>query len=348
MSLVWLRRQRLVALCCVWGALMWYAVRFHRPAWAWGPYGHQLVNGSAVEALPEPLRAFYRANREHLESLSMMPDEWRGGDREEGPRHFIDLDRYGTAPPFDIPHDYQAAVLKHGKSKVDGNGIVPWVIEQRFQQLVEAMKKRDAAGIVYQSAVLGHYVADVHVPFHATENYDGQMTQQRGIHARFEEGIVERFVKSVSVKPQSAKEISNVVDAAFGWAADSLSFVPEILKADKEAQKAVGNLDYDELYYSLFGKTASAIAARRLNDAAHDLASLWYTAWVKAGRPQLKPVKVTTPSPFLIGNKFNRLYHLATCRWMPSPETRVTLANREQAQREGYRPCPYCRPNVTK
>jgi hypothetical protein len=179
------------------------------------------------------------------------------------------------------------------------------------------------------------------VPFHATENYDGQMTQQRGIHARFEEGIVERFVKSADVKPQPAKEISNVVDAAFGWAVESLSSVSELLKADKEAQRAAG--DYDESYYSIFGRTASAIAAKRVNDAAHDLASLWYTAWVQAGKPDLKPVKLTSASPFFIGNKFNRLYHTATCRWLPSPETRVTLNTREQAQREGYRPCPYCR-----
>lgn len=324
------------------------AMLLGRPAWGWGPYGHQLVNGAAVEALPEPLRGFYRANREHLEALSMMPDEWRASDRQEGPRHFIDLDRYGSAPNFDIPHDYQAAVLKHGKAKVDSNGIVPWVIEQRFQQLVKAMKNRDAADIVYQSAALGHYVADIHVPFHATENYDGQMTQQRGIHARFEEGVVERFVKSGSVKPKPAKEIPNVVVAAFDWAAESLSLVPDLLRADKEAQKAVGNLDYDEVYYNLFSKTASGIAARRLNDAAHALASLWFTAWVKAGRPPLKPVKVANPSPFLIGNKFNRLYHLATCRWLPSPETRVTLASREQARQGGYRPCPYCRPSGSK
>jgi hypothetical protein len=343
MSLQGLRRKRFWASCFALTLLAWQVVHFCPPAFAWGPYGHQLVNGHATEALPEPLRAFYQANREHLESLSMMPDEWRGGDREEGPRHFIDLDRYGKGPDFDIPHDYQAAVLKHGKSKVDGNGIVPWVIGERFEQLVDAMKQRDAARIVYVSAVLGHYVGDVHVPFHATENYDGQMTQQRGIHARFEEGIVERFVKSADVKPQPAKEISNVVDAAFGWATDSLTFVPDILKADKDAQRAVGNFEYGDLYYDLFGKTASAIAARRVNEAAHNLASLWFTAWVQAGRPELKPVKLKDASPFFIGNKFSRFYHTATCRWLPSPDTRITLTSREQAQREGYRPCPYCR-----
>ena len=42
-------------------------------------------------------------------------------------------------------------------------------------------------------------------------------------------------------------------------------------------------------YFDRFHAAAGYIAARELNNAAHDAGSYWYTAWLNAGRPQLPP-----------------------------------------------------------
>jgi hypothetical protein len=52
-------------------------------------------------------------------------------------------------------------------------------------------ERRGAFGqidIIHFSALLGHYVSDAIQPFHGVINYDGQLTKQNGIHARFEFG----------------------------------------------------------------------------------------------------------------------------------------------------------------
>jgi DNA-directed RNA polymerase specialized sigma24 family protein len=38
---------------------------------------------------------------------------------------------------------------------------------------------------------MGHYVADLAQPLHVTENHDGQLTGQKGLHHWFEENVVD-------------------------------------------------------------------------------------------------------------------------------------------------------------
>lgn len=40
---------------------------------------------------------------------------------------------------------------------------------------------------------MGHYVADLAQPLHVTENHDGQMTEQKGLHHYFEEEIIDQL-----------------------------------------------------------------------------------------------------------------------------------------------------------
>src|SRR5260370_11399748 len=100
------------------------------------------------------------------------------GEPLEGPRHYIDLDRYGPPPFSQLPEEYPAAVARYGKKTVDENGTVPWRIEEMYRELVAAFRRKDGEAILRHSAWLGHYVGDAHVPFHATENYDGKQTGQ--------------------------------------------------------------------------------------------------------------------------------------------------------------------------
>ena len=41
------------------------------------------------------------------------------------------------------------------------------------------------------SAEIGHYIADAHVPLHASSNHNGQLTNQKGIHGFWESRVPE-------------------------------------------------------------------------------------------------------------------------------------------------------------
>jgi hypothetical protein len=260
-------------------------------AHAWGRLGHHFINGLAIDDLPVALRLFFVANRDWIVQHSTDPDDWRSQNKLEGPHHFIDLDTWGPEEAAAYPRDYWVACGLYGKEAIDKNGVVPWRIGDFYGKLTRAFKQRDARAIVEVSAWLGHYAADIHVPFHAAANYDGQLTGQKGIHARFESMMVERQIKPADLKTRPAVKLEDPVAAAFAWARTSLSLCADVLKADKSA--VARDSTYGDAYYDVFGKDARPIAIRRLEEGAQDLASLWYSAWLAAGKPALPNVADT-------------------------------------------------------
>lgn len=57
--------------------------------------------------------------------------------------------------------------------------------------LTKAFERRDVNRILSTSADIGHYIANAHVPLHTTENYNGQLTNQKGIHGLWQSRIPE-------------------------------------------------------------------------------------------------------------------------------------------------------------
>src|SRR4029077_1364323 len=89
-----------------------------------------------------------------------------------------------------------------------------------------------------------HYIQDATQPFHVSNNYDGQLTDQRGVHSRFEEALLDRFESRVTIRPEAPARISSVRDYVFDTMLASYQKVDDILKADKEA---IGTKDtYDD------------------------------------------------------------------------------------------------------
>lgn len=252
---------------------------------AWGEDGHHDINSLAVDCLPANLQPLYAANRPWIALHGVDPDLWRQGYAPEAPHHFIDLDTWGMDIALHFPTDYWTACGLYGQAAVDKNGVVPWRIGQYYGKLVKAFKEHDTKGIVETSAWLGHYVADIHVPFHAAANYDGQLSGQKGIHARFETALLKRQIKLTDLKPRSARLIAHPVAAAFGWAQESLRLTLPVLAADKEA--VATDAAFGDAYYTAFGAKARPIAVQRLEEGAQDLASLWFSAWAEAGKPEM-------------------------------------------------------------
>ncbi|MCS6777140.1 MAG: zinc dependent phospholipase C family protein [Chloroherpetonaceae bacterium] len=255
--------------------------------YAWGVAGHRYANALAVDSLPEALRPFYQANRAWIVHHSVDPDQWRNANRSEAPHHFIDLDYFGLEEALRFPQDYWVAVGLYGRETLEKVGLVPWRIGQFYGKLVRAFRERNARAIVEISTFLGHYVADIHVPFHAVTNYDGQLTGQKGIHARFESVLVERQIRLEDLRPQRATRIADPVAAAFAWARRSMKRSADVLRADLQA--VARDRSYGDTYYQTLGQQVRRLAIRCLEESGRDLASLWMSAWIDAGRPPLPP-----------------------------------------------------------
>lgn len=101
---------------------------------------------------------------------------------------------------------------------------MPWHIDRVTYNLTEAFKNKDAEKIVRLSADLGHYIADASVPLHTTDNYNGQLTGQEGIHGFWEYRLPELFASNYYFFMESAEYVENMQLSA--WNAVILQFTP--------------------------------------------------------------------------------------------------------------------------
>ena len=136
------------------------------------------------------------------------------------------------------------------------------------------------------AAVAAHYVQDAHQPLHATNNFDGQLTKQDGVHARFEAALFERFQSRMTINPSPPTPMKNSRDAAFDILLASHQLVRPLLDADKEA--VAGKDAYDDDYFEKFFTKAKPILERRIGESITATAALIIGAWEQAGKPQLK------------------------------------------------------------
>jgi hypothetical protein len=274
---------------------------FHaEPIGAWGFNGHRFITERAIELLPAEIRPFFQANRVQIVEHSIDPDTYRTvGWSEEPPRHFLDMDAYGPFPFANLPRDMNEAIAVRGRDFVIKNGTVPWRAEEVYGLLRTAFK--DLPTRTYSredvklfSSVLAHYVGDSHQPLHAALNYDGQLTNQQGIHSRFESEIFDRYRDRLRFAPAAAAPIPNVRDFMFTTLTDSFAQVDAILAADREAVK--GRTHYDAGYFDYMFEKTGPIMEKRIAGAITGVASLITSAWIEAGRPPL-PAQLPPGAP---------------------------------------------------
>ena len=262
------------------------------PAGAWGFEAHKFIMGRAIALLPAQIRPFFEAARVPIVEHSIDPDLWRtAGWAEEGTRHYFDLDAYGNHPFKDVPRDLDEAIKKHGLEFVNRNGTLPWRTVEIHRDLTEAFRQRNVyarENIKFFASVLGHYVADAHVPFHTTLNHDGQLTQQTGMHNRFELEMFERYRNWIRISPRPVIKIPDARAYMFETLTQSFVLVHPLLEADRLA--AAGRDQYDDGYYALFFGKSRPLLEARLSDSITAVASLITAAWVEAGRPSLPPL----------------------------------------------------------
>ena len=262
------------------------------PAQAWGFTGHRMVAEKALQTLPEPLRRLFLASAPYLREQAITPDLQRSGPSD--PDHFLDMDAFG-AYPFEAISPVEAENVARRGKEVTAKGRVPWKIDEVYRGMVAAFRARDLPRVLERAGTLCHFIADAHVPLHATDNYDGQLTGQRGLHSRWESDLVERnrLQLEAAVEPSAAQRVPDPVALAFEVLRDSYLHSLQVLAADRESvtgrdlAETPEDERYDDEYYSrMYAREATRLAAR-LSAAASATGSLWWSAWEEAGRPAL-------------------------------------------------------------
>src|SRR5918993_6049977 len=88
-------------------------VIFYKPSFSWGFYAHRQINSYAVFLLPPEMMVLFKPNIQFLHEHAVDPDKRRYAVAEEGPRHYIDVDYYGSFPYQDLPRKWNEAVAKY-------------------------------------------------------------------------------------------------------------------------------------------------------------------------------------------------------------------------------------------
>ncbi len=265
------------------------------PMRAWALDVHRLIADRAIALLPAEIRPFYERYRTTVVEHAIDPDLWRNaGFVEEPPRHFVDMDAYGPYPFTALPHDYDEAVKKFGAEFVTKNGTLPWRTAEIFDKLVKGFESagRPEPGygrddVKFFSAVIAHYVADAHVPFHAALNYDGQLTRQWGIHSRFESQVVLRYLPELNIAPQAIPPVTDAREFIFQKLTEGFPAVEKVLAVDRQAVR--GRDEYDDEYFAQFYAGTRPIVEKQLSAAISGVAAVITGAWERAGKPVLPP-----------------------------------------------------------
>jgi hypothetical protein len=269
----------------------------------WGFYGHRKINYLAVFLLPPEMLQFYKANIDFLSEHAPDPDKRRYAIPEEGPRHYIDIDRYGVYPYKELPRNYDSAVAKYGTDTLTANGIVPWWVQTMLLRLTKAFKEKNQVKILKLSAEIGHYIADAHVPLHANSNHNGQLSNQKGIHGFWESRVPELLAdkefdfwigKAEFIKNPGQFIWNRVLESAA--AADTVLLYERLLtqqfpsdqKFAFENRNGVTTRVYSTSYTTAYNNKLLGMVERRMRQSIFAVASFWYTAWINAGQPDLR------------------------------------------------------------
>lgn len=274
---------------------------------SWGFYAHIRINRLAVFTLPSGMNPFYKLNIKYLADHAVDPDKRRYADTAEAARHFLDVEVYESHIDS-IPYRWNDAVKKYGLPKLNRNGILPWQIQKSYYKLLNAFKERDSLKILIYSAYLGHYIADAHVPLHTTQNHNGQLTNQLGIHAFWESRLPELFAKRYNYVVGRARYVENPLREAWGIVKHSHKLVDTVLRfeaklnasfpAHKKYSFSKRNnqltRQYSLAYSKAYHDEMENMVERQMRSAILSIGSYWYSAWIDAGQPVLEHLVSTS------------------------------------------------------
>ena len=271
----------------------------------WGFYGHKLINRLAVFSLPPSMGVFYKKHIARITRNAVNPDKRRYAVEGEAERHYLDADVYGDSAVYKLPRYWYAAVDSLSEDTLRAYGIAPWHAYFTYLQLIKAFENKNEPQILAISADLGHYLADANVPLHTTENYNGQLSNQKGIHGLWESRLPELYSHNYRLWVGKASYIQNPQLYIWQGLIQAHEALDSVFRFEKEATLELGedkkwayeerngqivktySRTFSERYHHKLGNQVE----RQMKASVKMVADLWYTAWVNAGQPDLSSVE---------------------------------------------------------
>lgn len=188
------------------------------------------------------------------------------------------------------------------KDEFSKEGILPYHLNTMYYWLVKAFQDGDYEKILRTSAEYGHYIGDAHVPLHTTKNYNGQLTDQIGIHAFWESRLPELYADTeYSFLVGKALYIKKPLKYFWGIIEDSHKLLDDVLDIEKELTETYPEdqqMCYDERlertiktqcpeFSRAYHDRMDGMVETRMQDAILSIGSVWFSAWIDAGQPDL-------------------------------------------------------------
>jgi len=188
------------------------------------------------------------------------------------------------------------------QDKFSEEGILPYHLNRMYYWLIKAFEEQNSERILRLSAEFGHYIGDAHVPLHTTKNYNGQLTDQVGIHAFWESRLPELYADdSYSFLVGKAEQIDRPLSYFWNIVKDSHDLLEDVLVIEKELTKTFPEdqqMCFDERlertiktqcpeFAGAYHDRLNGMVEARMQDAILAIGSVWYSAWIDAGQPDL-------------------------------------------------------------
>jgi len=268
----------------------------------WGFLVHRTVHQLAVYELPGSMQPFFYKNMNYLVDNAARPYLRRNQDSTEAPKHFIDLEAFGDSAAWKMPLTWDEAVKMYTRDSLLKYGYVPYHIITMKKELTEAFRSGNKDSILFYSTDMAHYIGDANVPLHTSLNYDGQLTDQKGLHSLWESMVPEIEIEQYNLhSSHKAQYLSDPERAIWDCIRRSHPLLTDVFGKETEATKEFTDstkfrvqmrrgrevrsytTDFAKAYSKLLGKTIN----EQLLNSANLIADFWYTAWVDAGKPDL-------------------------------------------------------------
>lgn len=269
---------------------------------SWGFLVHRTLHQIAVYQLPSEMAGFFHQHMGQLINDAPRADTRRNSDSTEAPKHFIDLEPFNASPAHDLPLDFNKAIDKYSLDTLKRYGYVPYQIIAVKDKLTQAFKLKNKDSILFYAADLGHYISDANVPLHTTINYDGQLTNQQGLHSLWESMIPELEMEQYNLNSgHKVRYLRNPIKDVFRAIKRAHELVPDMLAKEVETTQSftdstkyryqMRNGKQSRSYTTAFAKAYAEKLKPTINQqllhSADLIADFWYTAWIDGGKPNL-------------------------------------------------------------
>lgn len=291
------------------------ATQFCGPAFAWGTRAHEVINRTAIDALPSDGPVYLKAHIALIARSATLPDSWRSASEpfskmEEDPNHGWFREQFAFMTT--IPRSRVAFLLslyrEHERLRtvdpmaaqrmnIRWTGTLPYAVAEGYgrlvadMRLVRAMRRsgEDCTPFEIDTAFLvawmGHYIADGSQPLHVTIHHDGWMgpdpkgyTRAHDIHARFETG----YVNSIAL---TEADLLPQLSPLAHQQGDVFSTILAYLDRSGRSVETVYRLDRDGALRDRRNPQARALVYERTGAAAAMLRDLVYRAWRESALP---------------------------------------------------------------